>query len=316
MKTVSHSSLSRLPEPGTYVRYYLPLSDEMFHCGFYVTSCGYSTIGAGTPYPPVKHPTLYHFEWDDGRVLPEFSLMLITAGEGVFESEATGTVPLKPGLAVFLFPGIWHRYRPNLKTGWTERWMHFNGEFAHLLLDQKIISSELAIVSSKRWKEIDTALRHQLAHIQEAPSSNSLLISLEGLHVLALAISQGPRAVNSKKDVRAKNAESLVSAAVDYIWARSHHVLNVSDVADALKVTRRTLERQMLAGRGHSVLDEIIQCRFTRAERLLRETSLPIKTVVDLAGFGSPENMRQMFLTRLKFSPHDYRRQLALKKQV
>jgi AraC-like DNA-binding protein len=298
------------------VRHYLPLSDEMFHCGFYVTSSGYSTISAGTPYPPVKHPTLYHFKWEDGRVLPEFSLMLITAGEGVFESEATGTVSLKPGLAVFLFPGIWHRYRPNIETGWTERWMHFNGEFAHLLLDQKIISPELAVIGIKSRKEIDAALRQQLASIQEAPSSNSLLISLQGLHVLALAIGNGPRAPSSKNEERAKSVESLISAAVDYIWARSHHVLNVSDVAEALGVTRRTLERQMLAGRGHSVLDEIIQCRFTRAERLLRETSLPIKTIVDLAGFGSPENMRQVFLTRLKFSPQDYRSQLALKKQV
>ena len=237
MKTAPHSSLPRLPEPGNYVRHYLPLSDEMFHCGFYVTSSGYSTIAAGTQYPPVKHPTLYHFEWNDGRVLPEFSLMLITAGEGVFESEATGTVPLKPGLAVFLFPGIWHRYRPKLETGWTERWMHFNGEFAHLLLDQKIISPELAIIRSARWKEIDTALRQELSNIQQSPSSNSLIISLQGLHVLALAIGQGPRAVSSEKHVRAKNADSLVSAAVDYIWARSHHVLNVSDVANALAVT-------------------------------------------------------------------------------
>jgi transcriptional regulator GlxA family with amidase domain len=69
----------------------------------------------------------------------------------------------------------------------------------------------------------------------------------------------------------------------------------------------------MLAGRGHSVLDEIIQCRFTRAERLLRETSLPLKTIVDLAGFGSPENMRQVFLARVKLSPLDYRRQVMPK---
>lgn len=304
------------PERENYVRHYLPLSDEMFHCGFYVTGSGYSTIAAGSPYPPVKHPTLYHFKWDDGRILPEFSLFLITAGEGVFESEATGPVTLKTGSAVFLFPGIWHRYRPHLETGWTERWMHFNGEFAHLLLDQKLISPESAVVGTRRWKEIDTALRHQLAGIQEAPSSNSLLISLQGLYVLALAIGEGPRAPGSKSERRVNHDGSVISAAVDYIWTRSHHVLNVADVADALGVTRRTLERQMLARRGHSVLDEIIQCRFSRAERLLRETSLPIKAIVNLAGFGSPENMRQVFLTRLKLSPLDYRRQMRVEKPV
>ncbi len=152
MKTVPASSLSHLPEPGNHVRHYLPLSDEMFHCGFYVTSSGYSTISPGTPYPPVKHPTLYHFDWKEGRVLPEFSLMLITAGEGVFESEATGTVSLKPGLAAFLFPGIWHRYRPNMETGWTERWMQFQRRVCPSTPRSK---NHLSRISGHRFKELE-----------------------------------------------------------------------------------------------------------------------------------------------------------------
>ena len=65
----------------------------------------------------------------------------------------------------------------------------------------------------------------------------------------------------------------------------------------------------MSAVMGRSVLDEIIRCRFSRAERLLRETQLPIKTVVALAGFGSAENLRHVFLSRTKLSPSEYRQQ-------
>jgi transcriptional regulator GlxA family with amidase domain len=100
----------------------------------------------------------------------------------------------------------------------------------------------------------------------------------------------------------------VVSAALDYIWTRSHQVLAVSTVATAVGTTRRTLERRMKAVLGRSVLDEIITSRFGRAERLLRETDLPIKTVVDLAGFGSAENMRQVFLAKTGCSPADFRK--------
>jgi transcriptional regulator GlxA family with amidase domain len=98
-----------------------------------------------------------------------------------------------------------------------------------------------------------------------------------------------------------------VEAALDYIWTRSHNVLSVMEVAAALGVTRRTLERHMAAV-GRNVLGEIALCRFSRAERLLRETDLPIKAVVNLAGFGSMENLRQACVARLKASPGAYRK--------
>ena len=62
---------------------------------------------------------------------------------------------------------------------------------------------------------------------------------------------------------------------------------------------------------GRSVLDEIIRCRFSRAERLLRETDLPLKTIVNLAGFGSFENLRQAFIARTGLAPAAYRTRLC-----
>ncbi len=288
--------------------YYLPIPDPIFHSGFYVTSAGHSIVVPGGSYPPARHPPLYHFNWRDGRVLPEFSLMLITAGSGVFESKPTGSVRLSPGTAVILFPGVWHRYRPDPETGWTDRWMHFNGEFAHQLLDSKLLSPEHAVLTSIPAQESEAALRRLLAHAQSCRASNSLLLSLQGLGVLAVTLDDAaltPPAMNGA--CGADHEDSLVSQALDYIWSQSHRVLSVPDVARALGVTRRKLERHLLAARGRSVLDEIIECRFNRAERLLRETELPIKSVVDLAGFGSLENMRRVFVKRRQISPADYR---------
>jgi transcriptional regulator GlxA family with amidase domain len=48
----------------------------------------------------------------------------------------------------------------------------------------------------------------------------------------------------------------------------------------------------------------------------LRETELPIKTVVSLAGFGSAENMRRIFLSETRCSPADYRRLHASPRRI
>lgn len=292
--------------------HYLPIRDEIFHGGIYVTSAGHGVVHPGAQYPPVQHPQLYHFHWQDGRVLPEFAFILITAGEGVFESKATGAVRITPGTGILLFPGVWHRYRPTPATGWTEKWVQFNGEFAHLLLNQKIISPERALLRAASSTAVESALDHLLARIDADPVSNSLQISLHALSVLTLTLGE-PSAAPALPTAAARNApdDPVVAAALDYIWTRGHRVLAVADVAAAVGVTRRTLERRMESVLGRSVLDEIIAVRFSRAERLLRETELPIKTVVVLAGFGSAENMRQVFLSRTRLAPADYRKNSA-----
>ena len=296
-------------EDETATHCYLPIPDSIFHSGFYVTSAGHSMVPPGGSYPPAPHPPLYHFNWRDGRVLPEFSFMLITAGGGVFESKLTGPVHISLGTAVILFPGVWHRYRPDPDTGWTDRWMHFNGEFAHQLLDSKLLSPERAVLTSIPVWESEAALRRLLVRAHSCRASNSLLLSLQGMGVLALTLGDAVPTPPAMEEASGANGEdSLVSQALEYIWSQSHRVLSVPDVARSLGVTRRTLERHLLSARGRSALDEIIECRFNRAERLLRETELPIKTVVNLAGFGSLENMRRVFVKRRQLSPADYRR--------
>ncbi len=239
--------------------HYLPIADSIFHGGIYLTGAGHGVISPGTPYPPIRHPKLYHFDWHKGRVLPEFSLILITAGSGVFESKVSGRVKISRGQSIFLFPGVWHRYRPERQTGWTEKWLQFNGEFAHLLLDQQLIGPSRAVLQTANFRAVEAALDRLLARIDAEPYNNSLLLSLHALSVLTLAIGEPgvmpPTPPFSATPPTPKDA--LVAAALEYIWTRSHRVIAVADVAAAIGVTRRLLERRVKAKLGRSVLDEI-----------------------------------------------------------
>lgn len=99
----------------------------------------------------------------------------------------------------------------------------------------------------------------------------------------------------------------VVEQALDLIWSETARPLSVSDIARRLPVTRRTLDRRFAELVGHSVLEEIVVCRMSRATRLLRETDLPIKAIAHQSGFSSTERMRVAFIEREGLSPTAYR---------
>lgn len=288
--------------------YYLPITDELFHGGLYVTSAGHGTILPGQCYPVKQHPSLYQFDWSNGRVLPEFSFILITDGTGIFECEAMPQQKIEAGMVILLFPGVWHRYRPDLGTGWTEKWVQFNGEFPHMLINEGVITPDNPVLRIKDPAAVADCLDRLVDLVRLDPTSNSPHLSMLAMGALGLSIER--QITEPPPTARIPGSacrDPLVVAAIEYVWTRSHKVLSVADVAEAVGSNRRTLERRIKAVTGHSTLDEISLCRLSRAERLLRETELPIKAVVELAGFGSDESMRMAFMKRSGVSPAWYR---------
>ncbi len=173
-----------------------------------------------------------------------------------------------------------------------------------------MIGSERAV---ERVQALATARRgfdRLLDRIHRQPTQNSILLSL---HVMALlaALIEGSTlrtlSLTALRDDPAQVADSIVSAAMDFIWTRSHQPLSVPQIAHALNVNRRTLERRFQGVLGHSILAEVNACRLSRARRLLAETDLPIKVVTRLAGFSSDERMRVTFIECQGLSPAAYR---------
>ncbi len=301
---------------GPYEFYhYLPVDDDVIRWGIYVTGAGRGRILAEQTYPPVDHPTLYQFDWERGRTLPEFQMILVTEGRGVFESGPTGPRSIVPDTLILLFPGIWHRYRPEPVTGWTERWISLNGTIAHRLVEQRLVGPGQAICALPHAPQIVASFDRLLDRVHSRPTQNSIVLSLRAMDLLAEVIEQTaerPLPASPRPSSRRRIAEDpLVAQALDVIWTHSHRPLSVEQLARDLPVTRRTLERRFALEREHSVRDEINLCRTSRARRLLSETDLPIKTVAYLAGFPCQERMRVAFLKYDSCSPSAYRRQVA-----
>lgn len=298
---------------------YLPIDDDAMRWGIYMTGIGRVTVAPKSAYPPATHPPLYGFRWERGRTLPEFAVVLIDRGQGIFESRATGLIPVAAPSVIVLFPGLWHRYRPRKEIGWTERWLCFNGELAHRLMEMALLPQASPVRQIADPTTLVAAFDDLLNKVEQNPAANSILLSLHALGYLGAVIdaTTSDELPNALESATRRNAtrDAVVSQAMALIWTRGHRTISVDEIAESAGVTRRTLERRFRKSVGHPVVEEIIRSRLVRAKRLLQETEMSVKVVAQLSGFPSEERMRVAFVRHegtspLRFRQHSARRQV------
>lgn len=295
--------------------HYLPISQDNIRWGLYLTGVGFCRAAAGAAYPPPHHPDVYHFNWTAGRILPEYQIVLITDGGGTFESAATGPVSLSAGSAIFLLPGHWHRYRPDPKTGWTEYWLSWNGDYLYRLQRQGVLTPRHAVHQVREPGPVIAAFERIAAYSAARPAENAGVLSAYAVEILTLVLPH-ERAVQTDPSAQktaiaeADHAldDPMVFHALQLIWNLGHRGLKVESIVRKLPVTRRTLERRFQRCLGRSIGQEIIRCRIERARHLLENTALPIKHIALAVGFTSADRLGKAFVRHIGLAPGDYRR--------
>lgn len=288
--------------------HYVPVNERDVQWGLYVTGAGCGDWHANDPYPRRRHPDLYHFTWTQGRVLPEYQVVLITRGEGVFESGPTGTRQIRSPAVLITTPGVWHRYRPGAETGWTEYWVGMNGEQLHRLQRQGILRPENPILPIADSTELVGLCEDLLTRVRVNPQRTHSIATV-ALQILASALELAEARPLPQRATPMRSAEDAVIAeAVQYIWDHSQRPMTIDDLVDQLPLSRRSLERRFRKAMGRSILDEITRCRLQRAKQLLEETSLPVAQVAAAAGFSSTDRMNEVFQRDEGVSPWAYRK--------
>ena len=107
-------------------------------------------------------------------------------------------------------------------------------------------------------------------------------------------------------DVLAIDDADIVSA-IRFIRDRPEQMIQVDDVARAVCVSRRSLERRFLSVLGRTVHDEIARSHLEHAVDLLVRTEMPMPAVAQASGYGSPEYFSTVFKERMGVTPLKYR---------
>jgi LacI family transcriptional regulator len=96
--------------------------------------------------------------------------------------------------------------------------------------------------------------------------------------------------------------------ALRFIYEHACDPATVDDAANALDITRRSLERKFQEHLYTSPHHEIRRIRMERAQNLLMETQLSIAQVAFESGMGNAENLWDAFKQLLNQSPSEYRK--------
>lgn len=288
--------------------HYVPVSERDVQWGLYVTGAGCGDWRANDPYPRERHPDVYHFTWDQGRVLPEYQVVLIVRGGGVFESGPTGRRRIVSPAVLITMPGVWHRYRPDTETGWTEYWVGMNGEQLHRLQRQGILRPENPILPIAEGSELVGLFEDLIDRVRVDPQRTHSIATV-ALQILASALELAEARPLPQRTTPMQSAEdAIIAEAVQFIWDHSQRPMTIDELVDQLPVSRRSLERRFRKALGRSILDEITRCRLQRARQLLEETSLPVAQVAAAAGFSSTDRMNEVFQRDEGVSPWAYRK--------
>jgi AraC-like DNA-binding protein len=284
---------------------YLPTSLEDEKWGLYVMNTGCDTIAKHGCYPPPGHPANHHFNWAKGRILDEYQLIYITKGEGLFESIQCAPQTVKEGSVMILFPGEWHRYKPNFETGWDEYWVGFNGSVISNITqhffarDSAVLEVGLHDVLLRLFTEIIDKTREEKTGYQ--PLVAGIVMHLLGeIHSLARQQDFSP----------GDNTGSIIRKATIILRTNIDNDISIEQVAEQLNVSYSWFRKAFKNYTGLAPHRYLLQLRIEKAKMLLADHTVSIKEIAFLLNFESAFYFSRLFKEKTGLSPEAFRKNM------
>jgi len=296
-------SIHNMPQPiPNYFRYFAP-SAERLTWGVAITAAGFTRIAANTAYPP-PHPSDHAFSWERGRVLEALQVVLVTAGRGQLELRGAKPQPIEAGAAFIVLPKIWHRYRPDTATGWTESWLEAQGPIVDNLLAKGVFSVQSVVRPGAVAAGLDGALASVHSIAREAGPGFDPELASRTFGVLAAWARAG------EAQTEATHVRRAVLTAERRLAEHYAEPVNVEALARELGVAYSHFRRAFLSHTGFSPWKYVVHLRLTQARRLLAASDSTLDDLAARLGFSSGFHLSFAFKQAYGVSPDRWRRKM------
>ncbi|MDE3237051.1 MAG: AraC family transcriptional regulator [Bacteroidota bacterium] len=273
--------------------------------GITILHAGHNVHPPQNTYPDqYLHPPNYYFGWEKGRVLEEFQLVFIAAGSGIFEAEHVGRVVIESGTVFLLFPGVWHRYRPAVDTGWEEYWVGFKGSFADHLMSQECFRYDAPLIHVGFNIELLNIFIRLMDTLKFEGTAFSQIASCQTIQLLGLVYASA--LLKEKCNNRKVNIINNIKYKIHEQWASS---FEMEELAIQQHVSYAWLRKAFKEITGISPGQYLLNIKIEKASQMLGETDLSIAEVAAAAGFLSDHHFSRYFKKKMKVSPSKYREQ-------
>ena len=269
--------------------------------GLTVSTVGYEDIARGEPYPTKGHADGYYFNIEKGRILNEYQLLYNPEGEGVFESAHCPKTQLKPGDMFLVFPGEWHTYHPNPRTGWKSNWIGFKGKNMDDRVKAGFLSPEKPIYHVGYSAVIETLYKRAFeAAMEEAAYAQQMMAGLVN-HLIGIMYSL-ERNIELNKN---QQQVDMVGKARLRIRESLESDVTIQKIAEELGVSYSNFRKLFKEYTGLSPATYQQELRLLRAKELLTTTELSIKEIAYRLNFESPDYFSAKFKAKMGIKPSE-----------
>lgn len=281
---------------------YLPVTEREKDWGFYITTVGYSETRPDQSYPnTTEHPATHSFTWNNGRILDGYYLIFIARGKGLFESALTQPAIIEEGTCFLLFPGVWHRYKPEPKSGWEEYWIGFKGAYPDSLMSKAFFTMESPIIKTGHNILLLDLFQKLIDMVRATAEGYHQVITGIALQLLGLVHSA---AINKPQD---DNTAQLISKAKFLMQENLEKEIDMQQLVKELPMGYSSFRKTFKNITGLSPTQYHINLRLNKARELLSTTHLNINEIASQTGFDSVFYFSRIFKEKIGVPPSFYR---------
>jgi AraC-like DNA-binding protein len=281
---------------------YPTVSESDIEWGLCLRVAGNATIAAGEDYPPPGHPNEYHFSWNNGRVLQEFQINYITNGCGIMETR-DGVFDIEPGSLLLIFPGVWHRYRPNKETGWTEHYLGYKGDFTNNIYKHPILNPQKPVLRIGFQELVLSEFNEIFNLIAEEKPGFQQVCAGKVVYLLAKIIS----AIRNS-EFAGKEVERTIRRACLTMRDNLQSNLNMEELAKELHIGYSYFRQMFRKYTGISPAQYHLNLRIQKSKELLISGNKSVKEIAFELGFESNQYFSRIFSEKCGMSPVKFRR--------
>ncbi len=266
-----------------------------------VYAIGYQKVRPGDKYPLAGFPMETQFNDDGGRAVDAFQLVMIADGNGYFLDRGI-QYEVSRGALLLVRPGIWHSYKPNPTTGWTEYFFGFDGEMMRRVIADAFPSDSTNVYQVNDTKQVVEIFQKALEWAR-ADNGDTMLFLKALLSLLLSEIVSG-RSMNPKDG---RNTTRLVAKARAYMEANIQKKIDMNEIADSLGVSYTSFAVAFKTQTGESPVRFLRKLRLQKARYELQNTNMSVKQIALDCGFSSSEYFCNFFREELGVTPSVFR---------
>jgi AraC-like DNA-binding protein len=285
--------------------HYLPYSEEDEKLGMLCTTAGSTRVPPGIEYPQQKndHPAIFR-PVAVGRILPEFQIVYISEGEGIFKSENL-TYNVKAGSVLLILPGIKHLYRPLLETGWHEYWVGFKGAYFSRLLEEGRFSAEHVFFETGLHDSILLLFNLILDEVQSQRPLYQIRACAAILSLIAEIL------IRDRRKDELNSYQKIVEKAKCLMESNVFREIDLTSISDQLGISTSRLNEIFKTYTSMTPYQYYIQIKIYKAESLLEQHDLSVKEVAYKMGFEDQYYFSRLFKNKTGVSPSEWKNYVA-----